>query len=121
MSRGHVEKRAVGGIWTGRQAKGNGLIDELGTLEDAIAEVKKMAGVPEGKELDILALPKPRTFLDMLLDAKGESQMSSPALRDLKMLREVPELKRKLSGVDGLLQLRGEQVWLMTPYKVDVR
>jgi hypothetical protein len=33
----------------------------------------------------------------------------------------MPDLKRKLSGVDGLLQMRGEPAWLMTPYKVDVR
>jgi protease-4 len=121
MTRAQLEKLAGGRIWTGRQAKDNGLIDELGTLEDAIAEAKKMAGVPEGKELDILALPKPRTFLEALLDAKSDSQMSSPELRELKMLRATRELRRKLGGVDGLLQLRGEPAWLTTPYKVEIR
>jgi protease-4 len=121
MTRDQLEKLAGGRIWTGRQAKANGLIDELGTLEDALAEAKKQAGVPEGKEMDILALPKARSLVETLLDLKGDSKLGSPELRSLQLLREVPELNRKLSGVEGLLQLRGEPAWLLAPYKIDVR
>lgn len=121
MTRPQLEKLAGGRIWTGRQAKENGLIDELGTLEDALAEAKKEAGIPEGKEMEILSLPKARTIFDMLLDAKSDSKITSPELGALRLLGEMPELKRKLTGVEGLLQLRGEKAWLMAPYKVDVR
>ncbi len=121
MTRAQLEKLAGGRIWTGRQAKENGLIDELGTLEDALAEAKKQAGIPEGKELEILALPKARSLVESILDMKGDSKLSSPELRTLQLLREVPELNRKLSGIEGLLQLRGEPAWLMAPYKIDVR
>src|SRR4026208_280934 len=38
-----LESLAGGRIWSGRQAKAQGLVDELGTLNDAIAEAKKMA------------------------------------------------------------------------------
>src|SRR5205085_12677480 len=67
MTRDKLLSLAGGRVWTGRQAKANGLIDELGTLEDAIVAVKKMAGV-EGKDLEILSLPKPVSFLDRLAD-----------------------------------------------------
>ena len=37
MTATELEALAGGRIWTGRQAKENGLVDELGTLDDAIA------------------------------------------------------------------------------------
>ena len=40
-----VERVAAGRVWTGRQAKENGLVDELGTLEDAIQRVAERAGL----------------------------------------------------------------------------
>jgi protease IV len=120
LTRDQLVKLAGGRIWTGRQAKENGLIDELGTLDDAIAEAKKMAGM-ENKDMEILPLPKAKGLIESLLEAKSDSKVVSPELRTLKMLREVPELNRKLSGVDALLQLRGEPAWLLAPYKVDVR
>ena len=33
---------AGGRVWTGRQAKANGLVDELGTLDDAIAYARRV-------------------------------------------------------------------------------
>jgi protease-4 len=39
-----LELLAGGRVWTGRQAKTNGLIDEL-SLNDSIAEAKKLAGL----------------------------------------------------------------------------
>jgi protease-4 len=120
ITRDQLVKLAGGRIWTGRQAKENGLIDELGTLDDAIAEAKKEVGM-EGKDMDILALPKARSFLETLLEMKGDSKVLSPELRALKAFRELPDLNRKLGGVEALLQMRGEPAWLLTPYKVDVR
>src|SRR5262249_37705717 len=43
---------AGGRIWTGRQAKEAGLVDALGTLEDAIAEAKSMAKLSPGEEVE---------------------------------------------------------------------
>ena len=42
-----VKKIADGRIYTGKQALENGLVDQLGYLEDAISSVKKMAGLTE--------------------------------------------------------------------------
>ena len=35
-----------------------------------------------------------------------------------QVLRDVPELAGSLRGVDALLRLRGEPVWLMLPCRV---
>jgi protease-4 len=62
-----VEKLAEGRVFTGRQAKENGLVDRLGTLDDAIDEAKKLAGIDAGDEVARLLLPEPRGLFDELL------------------------------------------------------
>jgi protease-4 len=42
-----VHKIAMGRVWTGKQALDRGLIDQIGGLETAIAEMKIMAGIKE--------------------------------------------------------------------------
>ena len=44
-----VRKLADGRIYTGSQALDNGLVDQLGYIEDAIAVAKEMAGLKEAK------------------------------------------------------------------------
>jgi protease-4 len=118
MTREDLVKLAGGRIWTGRQAKENGLIDELGSLDDAIAAARAMTDMPSDKEPELLLLPKAKSFLDTFLEDKLGSR--APALHMRQLLREVPELQRKLRTVDGLLQLRGEPVWLTLPYRIDI-
>ncbi|MBY0524975.1 MAG: signal peptide peptidase SppA [Gemmataceae bacterium] len=117
MTRAELEKLAGGRVWTGRQAKEVGLIDELGTLDDAI-QAAKDASNSKG-EMELLILPKPKTFLDTLLDPKGADERLSMGLAAL--LRDMPELSKQLKTVDGLLRLRSEPVWMTTPYIVNVK
>jgi len=118
MTREQLVKLAGGRIWTGRQAKENGLIDELGTLQDAIAAARDLAHLPDDKEPELLMLPKSKGFFDSLLEEIGGSRAPQMQLRSL--LRVAPELQRKLRGLDCLLQLRGEPVWLTMPYRIDI-
>jgi protease-4 len=115
MTRDELLKLAGGRIWTGRQAKENGLIDELGTLQDALAAARALANLPADKEPELLQLPKSKGFLDSLLEDVGGLRAGR-----LRMPALAPEWQRKLRGLDGLLQLRGEPVWLMLPYRVDI-
>jgi protease-4 len=116
ITREQLEKDLAGGrIWTGRQAKQHGLIDELGTLEDAILAAAKEGGLPSDKEPELLLLPKPKGPLESLLGSVG--RVDGLKL-DLKKLS--PKLSAKLRGIDALLSLKGEAVWLMAPYRVEV-
>lgn len=47
MSHEAVHKVAKGRIWTGQQALGHGLVDQLGGLHDAISLAKQLAELPE--------------------------------------------------------------------------
>jgi protease-4 len=108
---------AAGRVWTGRQAKANGLVDDLGTLDDAVAAAKKMAG-QEDKDLEILTLPRPRTIIDRLTDSGPDTKLT---LDPLAGLPDVPGLASKLKTARALLRLKGERVWLMSPVGVEIK
>jgi protease IV len=111
---------AGGRVWTGRQAKANGLVDELGTLDDAVAAAKKMAG-QEGQDLELLTLPHPKSFLEKLADMGEETKAPALKLDPLAGLADVPGLEAKLRTARALLRLRGERVWLMSPLCIEVK
>ena len=48
-----VEELAQGRIYTGLQAKENGLVDEIGSLTDSIQYAKKIAGLDETRAYPI--------------------------------------------------------------------
>jgi len=112
---------AEGRIWTGRQAKANGLIDELGTLDDAIGEAKSLAGLARDADTDYLILPRPRSFLDKLLEDRGDAHVSLQSLAGAVRAANLPELSSHLRSLEGLLQLRGEPVWAIVPHEFTVR
>jgi protease-4 len=120
LTKEKLEKDLAGGrVWTGRQAKANGLVDELGTLDDAVAAAKKMGGVPENTDVDLLILPKAKNLFEELLDLKGDEL--APGMGARQVLRGLPEVAGKLEPIDGMLRLRGEPVWLMGSCRIDVR
>jgi protease-4 len=118
MARAQLEPLAGGRIWTGRQALGHGLVDELGTLQDAVAAAWREAGMSVEREPELLILPKAKSFLDTLMEGKSDSLSPDAQLRLLKVL---PDLAQPLNAAGSLLNLRGEPIWLMVPYRVDVR
>lgn len=70
MSVKEVDNIAQGRVWTGAEALQIGLVDQIGTLEDAI---KYAAGTIEGvsgiQDVRIEAHPKPLTTMELLLES----------------------------------------------------
>ena len=64
MPSDRVREFADGRVFTGRQAHEAGLVDALGTLEDAVAEAGRMAGI-EG-EPDVVTKEKRFSFRDLM-------------------------------------------------------
>lgn len=71
LSEEEALKIADGSIFTGRQAKKLGLVDELGDLEDAIKIAGKMAGI-EGPPKIIKERVRKVTFFDLLTQQMEE-------------------------------------------------
>jgi protease-4 len=120
MTREQLDKLAGGRVYSGRQAKEVGLVDALGTLDDAIAAAKDLAGYKG--ETEILSLPKPKNFLDTLLEKNSvdERLSLSPAVL-AALLRTMPEMGRKLRGVEMYLRQSGPTVWATSPYLIEVK
>jgi protease IV len=72
----YVKSLANGSIFTGQQAKANGLVDKIGTLEDAISKAGEMADLGKHPRV-IKERPYRRTIIDQLTGALGLDQIKS--------------------------------------------
>lgn len=64
-----VDEIAQGRVWTGAEALGIGLVDSIGTIEDAINyAVSTIDGVTGMNDVQIAEYPKPLTTVEMLLE-----------------------------------------------------
>lgn len=79
---------AEGKIYTGRQAMNNGLVDTLGTFEDAVRLAGKMAGISGKPEL--VKKRKQEKFLDRLLGTDSESMS---AIRDIFISKPIVQYR----------------------------
>ena len=77
MTMEQVEEVAQGRVWTGKQAVEKGLVDELGSLDDAIAHAAQLAGMDDYRESSYPRKKDPmQQFLDKL-SGKEEDLVSS--------------------------------------------
>lgn len=67
-----VDSIAQGRVWSGCDALGIGLVDSIGTLEDAVAYAAGMAGSPDLGSWQIAEYPKPLTTVELLLESLGK-------------------------------------------------
>jgi protease-4 len=108
MSRDDLKKIAGGRIWTGRTAKDIGLIDEVGTLEDALAYARKVAELPADAE--IWTQPKGKSsFLDSLFDLEVTAKLRS-------LIGQAPALRQLLQALEIVAGHPRERTWLLMPY-----
>jgi protease-4 len=77
MKQEEVRKLADGRVYTGQEAKAGGLVDELGTFQDAIDAAAKMAGIP-GEPKVLSPAKKSFSILDILLGDSRSALSLSP-------------------------------------------
>lgn len=70
LSKAHVDSIGQGRVWAATDAIKIGLVDELGSLDDAIAEAAKMAKVSNYRITKLPELKDP--FMEFLSDLTGE-------------------------------------------------
>ncbi|MBR5661467.1 MAG: signal peptide peptidase SppA [Bacteroidales bacterium] len=66
-----VDEIAQGRVWTGSDALKIGLVDEIGTLEDAIAYAASMGGDPDVASWNVVGYPKPLTMVQQMMRQFG--------------------------------------------------
>jgi protease-4 len=93
---------AKGRIWSGEDAKANGLIDELGGYPVAIRLVKSAINVKDTDSIQIRVFPRKKTTFEAISEKisgdEGESSESPAAILALRMAERVRPLVRLLDS-----------------------
>jgi len=73
-----IDAIAQGRVWTGRQAKQNGLVDSLGGLDAAVAIAKQRAKLAADAEVELVVFPPRKSFYELLTEQfSGASQQAA--------------------------------------------
>ena len=62
-----VDSVARGRVWTGRQALERNLVDKLGGLDAAVAELKRKAEIPEDEDVTIVHYPERKGLIEAIM------------------------------------------------------
>ena len=72
-----IDAVARGRVWTGRQAKKIGLVDELGGLDRAVAIAKQRAKIAAGTDVELVLYPPRQSLFEALSHPLGQTDESS--------------------------------------------
>jgi protease-4 len=120
-----IDALGQGRVWTGMQAKQNGLVDEFGGLEKAIEIAKNLANIPADKEVRRVGFPEPRPYLETFFGGGGDDS----ALADTKQLEtkkalieSLPEdVRRTLRFAEMFDRMKNGEAMLMLPFELQIK
>lgn len=115
-----LKKLASGKVYSGRQAKANGLVDDLGTLHNAISEAKQLAGIDADKDVKLMTLPEAPDFFDSLF-GNNEAEKEVSLKVDLGVGNLNPALKKLMARAQMLQRVFQEPVVLMMPFDLEIK
>ncbi len=98
-----VQEVAKGRIWSGRDAKSLGLVDELGGFSTALRLAKEAAGIDPEVKVNIKVFPKEKTPLQHLLGKPPRSSEPAAVEALTQIVREMQPVVRmaRQSGMTG--------------------
>ncbi|MBR0272549.1 MAG: signal peptide peptidase SppA [Bacteroidaceae bacterium] len=113
ISKDSVDAIGQGRVWTGEQALERGLVDQLGNLDDAIAEAAKLA---ELERYSVDTYPAPMNFIDQLMNESKESYF------DEHMKATLGELYPMLGTMQLMMQPRriDQCIYTRVPFELKV-
>ena len=120
----YIDSIGQGRVWTGRQGKDNGLVDEYGGLDKAIEIAKQLANIPANKGVQRIIRPLPPSFWEQLLSDSDEDETeAAPEMKQQQaMLSAMPEDVRHAFRFLQLMDRakRGEAAYLL-PFSLRIR
>ena len=116
-----VNTLGQGRVWTGTQAKQNGLIDDFGGLERAIDIAKELAGLPADKDVRRVVFPAPRPYLEELFGSDEDSELQAETAQ-AALLGSLPEDVRRAFRFSALFERmqRGDAM-LLLPFELSIK
>ncbi|MCA1589788.1 MAG: hypothetical protein LC734_05220 [Acidobacteria bacterium] len=122
-----------GRVWTGTQARANGLIDEFGGLEKAIDIAKGLANLPADKDVRRVVFPAPKPFLESLFGQDEDSSISTFISRITGWENSETKAKKALANalpadvrkafryVELFEQMKRGEALMILPFELEIR
>jgi protease-4 len=100
---------AKGRIWSGQDAKNLGLVDELGGFDTALNLAKKAVGIADSEDVRLVVYPRPKTFLQSLLQRQGPDNSDKEAAQTLARILEIVQPMARQLDAAGVNRKNGGQ------------
>ena len=107
-----VDAIAQGRVWTGAEAEGIGLVDQIGTLTDALEYAAiSIDGVEGLSDIQIVEYPKPQTSVEMILEmfGAGETVFAGTPFENVE------------NAFRGWNESQAGKVYARMPYEITIR
>jgi protease-4 len=117
-----VDEIAQGRVWTGADALKLGLVDELGTLEDAITYAASMGGNPDVSSWNVVGYPKPLTMMEQIMMQLGGKNSTEEAVTNI--LKGTPlesVAKNLLDWQKTWTKGNGQLVFARLPFEFEIK
>ena len=118
-----VDRLGQGRVWTGAQAKQNGLIDEFGGLEKAIDVVKVLAKLPADKDVERIPYPKPQNLFQKLFGSDDTTFTQTEEQQAQKaVIKSLPEdVRRSLRYAEMFDRMKKGESMLIMPFELEIK
>ena len=105
-----IDALAQGRVWMGTQARENGLVDQLGGFDQAIAMIRQKAHLSPTGDTNLVMFPPRRSLLDVLANSSPDSLQDSFAETRIRQI--LPSLPSRQLLKGGMMRV--------VPYRLDI-
>jgi protease-4 len=100
---GQVDQLAQGRVWMGAQAQQNGLVDQLGGLDQAVTLIRKKANLRATGETNLVLYPRRRSLLEVLAESSPSAfETAAAEERVRRLLPALPSSGLLRGGVEAI-------------------
>ena len=119
LEKSYVDEIGQGRVWTGSDAREKGLVDEIGTLEDAVRYAAICAGDGEVGNWKVTGYPKPLTSIEIILEMLGQKKNNEENILAGTALESVS--RTMLNWAEAAKEGRSDVVFARLPYQLAIR
>ena len=122
MDQERANSLGQGRVWTGTQAKQNGLIDEFGGLERAIDIAKELAGLPADKDVKRVVFPAPRPFFEAWFGANDDAEVKANFEAQKAIAEALPaDVRKAFRYVELFNRMERGEAMTMLPFDLEIK
>jgi protease IV len=116
-----VNTLGQGRVWTGTQAKANGLIDEFGGLEKAISIAKELAGLPADKDIRRVIFPEPRPFFETVFGSDNSADARTKEAQRAVIEALPKDAQKALRYAELFERMQRGEAMTMMPFELEIK